>query len=104
VLGTFPKATRDDARRAISAAREALPGWKATPPPARGEILYRTSQLLLARHQEIARTLTQEEGKTLAEATGEVRRAADIFRYYAAEGWRAGGEILPSASADELLY
>ena len=104
VLGTFPKATREDARRAIAAAREALAGWKATPPPTRGDVLHRASQLLAARRAELARVLTQEEGKTLAEATAEVQRAADIFRYYAGEGWRMGGAVLPSASAGELLY
>jgi aldehyde dehydrogenase (NAD+) len=104
VLGTFPKATREDARRAISVAREALPGWKATPPPRRGELLDHASRLLMKRRDEIARVLTQEEGKTLPEATAEVIRAADIFKYYAGEGWRMSGAVLPSTSADELLY
>lgn len=104
VLGTFPKATRQDVQRAIAAAREALPGWKRTPPPARGEIMERASRLLAERQDEIARALTREEGKTLREAMGEVKRAADIFRYYGGEGWRVGGEVLPSAMRDELLY
>ncbi|MCZ7570348.1 MAG: aldehyde dehydrogenase family protein [Ardenticatenaceae bacterium] len=104
VLGTFPKATREDARRAIAAAREAAPGWANTPPPARGAILDKASQILDARRDEIAAALTREEGKTLAEASGEVTRARDIFRYYAGEGWRLGGEVLPSNSGGELLY
>jgi aldehyde dehydrogenase (NAD+) len=48
--------------------------------------------------------LTREEGKTLAEAKGEVARARDIFKYYAGEGWRYGGQVLPSSVNGELLY
>jgi aldehyde dehydrogenase (NAD+) len=52
----------------------------------------------------MARTLTREEGKTLAEATGEVTRARDILRYYSGEGWRYGGQVLPGSVKNELLY
>ena len=103
-LGTFPLATREDTRRAIEAAKEALPKWANMPPPARGLILDKASQLIGARMDEMAAVLTREEGKTLTESKGEVMRARDIFRYYAGEGFRLGGDVLPGNFADELLY
>jgi 2,5-dioxopentanoate dehydrogenase len=104
VIGTFPLATKDDVERAIEAANGALPGWANTPPPARGAILDKTAQIIDARQDELAKALTREEGKTFAEAKGEVLRARDIFKYYAGEGWRMGGQVLPSNVAGELLY
>ncbi|MFL7810133.1 MAG: aldehyde dehydrogenase family protein [Anaerolineae bacterium] len=104
VIGTFPSATRQDAERAIAAAKGALRDWATLPPPRRGEILYEASQVIDGRLDEMAAILTREEGKTLSESRGEVRRARDIFRYYAGEGWRAGGDVLPSSTEGELLY
>ena len=104
VVGLFPMASVEDTRRAIEAARKALPGWANTPPPARGAILDKASQIIAARLDEMAEALTREEGKTLAEAKGEVARARDIFRYYSGEGWRYGGQVLPSSANGELLY
>ncbi len=104
VVGLFPKASVEDARSALAAARSALPGWANTPPPARGAILDKASQIIAARLEEMATILTREEGKTLAEARGEVMRARDIFRYHSGEGWRYGGQVLPSNLGGELLY
>lgn len=104
ILGTFPMATADDTTRAIQAARNALEGWANTPGPNRGMILDKASQLLNARLDEIATALTREEGKTLAEAKGEVMRARDIFRFFSGEGWRIGGDVLPGNTGKELLY
>lgn len=104
VIGLFPRATVDDTRRAIAAARAALPAWAALPPPARGALLDRASQILTARLDEFATALTREEGKTLAEAKVEVVRARDVFRYFGGEGWRASGQVLPSNTSGELLY
>lgn len=104
IVGLLPQATVEDTREAIAAARSALPGWSNMPAAARGAILEKTSQILSVRMDEIARILTREEGKTLAEAKGEVTRARDIFRYYAGEGWRYGGQVLPGSSDRELLY
>ncbi len=103
-VAQYPLATLQDARAAIAAANEALPGWSRTPPPQRGAILDRASQIIDARLDAMARALTQEEGKTLAEARGEVMRARDIFRYFGGEGWRLGGQVLPNNTPDELLY
>ncbi len=104
VLGTFPNGTREDAQRALASAKEAFPAWAATPAPRRGSILYEASRALDARLDEIAAILVREEGKTLAEARGEAARARDIFRYYAGEGWRMGGEVLPSNLSGEMIY
>ncbi len=104
IIGHFPAATKADTRRAIDAARAALPGWAALPPPARGLILDKAARILEARQDEFAAMLTREEGKTRAEATAEVARARDIFRYFAGEGWRMGGDVLPSNVGGELLY
>jgi len=104
ILGTFPSATREDVRRAIEAAQAAFPQWAAMPAPARGTILDKASQIIAARLEDMATCLTREEGKTLAEARIEVARARDIFKYYAGEGWRMGGDVLPANSADTLLY
>ncbi|MCL4488627.1 MAG: aldehyde dehydrogenase family protein [Chloroflexi bacterium] len=104
VLGVFPMASPLDASNAIAAAQEAFCAWANTPPPNRGAILDRASQLIAARLEDLAITLTREEGKTLAEARGEVARARDIFRYYAGEGWRSDGSVLPSNTSNELLY
>jgi aldehyde dehydrogenase (NAD+) len=104
VLGTFPSATKEDTRNAIEAARAALPGWANMPPPARGVILDKASRVIEARADEFATALTREEGKTKTEAMVEVTRARDIFRFYAGEGWRMGGDVLPSNVGGELLY
>jgi acyl-CoA reductase-like NAD-dependent aldehyde dehydrogenase len=104
VLGTFPSATVADAAQAVAAAAEAFPAWRATPAPSRGAILFRAAELLDERFDDIAATLTREEGKTLAEAKGEVTRARDILRYFGGEGWRLGGDVLPANTADALLF
>ena len=104
VVARYPVATREDARRAIAAAREALPGWANMPPPSRGAILDKAALIVGARLDDMAAALTREEGKTLAEAKVEVGRARDLLRYYGGEGTRLGGSVLPSNTAGELLY
>ncbi len=104
LLGHFPSATIEDTQRAIAAANEALSGWANTPPPNRAAILDKASKIIDRRGDEFAKALTSEEGKTFAEARGEVNRARDIFSYAAGEGWRMGGQTLPSNIPGELLY
>lgn len=103
VLAVFPSATSADAAQAVAAAAEAFPAWAATPTPARGAILFRAAELLTERLEDVAHTLTREEGKTLAEARGEVTRARDILRYYGGEGWRVGGDLLPANTPNAML-
>ncbi|HXG46402.1 MAG TPA: aldehyde dehydrogenase family protein, partial [Methylomirabilota bacterium] len=93
-----------DAATAITAAQAAFPAWAATTAPARGRILSKASQLLEARKAELAELLTREEGKTLAEATGEVQRAADIFRFFGGLGYTLGGSTIPHDLPGNLLF
>lgn len=89
---------------AVAAAEAAQPAWGRTPLPARGAILEATAALLLERQAEIAVDLVREEGKTLAEAGGEVARAASFLRYYGGEGTRLGGETFPAGTERTLIY
>ena len=104
VVAELPDGGADEVEAALSAAEIALGEWRKTAAPARGAILGRAAELLTARKQEIGRDLCAEEGKTLAEATMEVQRAADIMRYHSGTGWRLGGESLPSSLPNTHLY
>src|SRR5438128_1936953 len=72
VLAEFPAATADDVGRAIAGAKKALEGWRSTPAPTRGRVLARAGEIARRRKDEIARTMTREQGKILREAKGEV--------------------------------
>jgi aldehyde dehydrogenase (NAD+) len=89
---------------AVEAARGAFPGWRNLPAPARGEVLRNAADLLDQRAESIGREFTREEGKTLAEAIGETRRAVGILRYFAGQTLEPDGETYPSHSATTLLY
>lgn len=96
LLGHFPRSGAADVDRAVAAAKAAFPGWRATPAPKRGEILYRVGQLLAARKEEVARILTREMGKVLVEARGDVQEGIDMAYYMAGEGRRLFGSVVPS--------
>ena len=96
VVGLFVNATPADVARAAEAAQAALPGWASMTGPARGALLYKVADLLEKRFEQISAEMTREEGKTLPEARGEVRRSINIFRYFAGEGSRLGGIVAPS--------
>ncbi|HLN02746.1 MAG TPA: aldehyde dehydrogenase family protein [Bryobacteraceae bacterium] len=96
VVALFSKGTAQDIGHAADAAATAFPAWSATAGPARGNILYKAADLLDRRFDSIAAEMTREEGKTLPEAKGEVRRSINIFRYFAGEGSRMPGQIVPS--------
>lgn len=104
VVATVSGSGVELAEEAVRAAAEAFPSWRATPPPARGEILRLAADLLESRADNIGRDLAREEGKTAAEATGETLRAVAILRYYAGQTLEPEGEIYPSASSDTFLY
>jgi alpha-ketoglutaric semialdehyde dehydrogenase len=96
IVGLHPKGTAADIEKAAAAAADALPKWAAMPGPARAAILFRAAEVLEHGFNDIGAEMTREEGKTLPEAKGEVRRAINIFRYFAGEGARAGGVLTPS--------
>jgi aldehyde dehydrogenase (NAD+) len=96
VVGLHVNGTPADVARAAAAAHEALPAWSGLTGPARGAYLYKVADLLDQRFEQISKEMTLEEGKTLPESKGEVRRAINIFRYFAAEGSRFAGVLAPS--------
>jgi len=96
VVARHTAGTAGDAREAVDAASAALPGWAAMTGPARGSLLNKAADVLDGRFEQVAAEMTREEGKTLPEAKGEVRRSINIFRYFAAEGARLGGVVAPS--------
>src|SRR5690348_2787931 len=96
LVGTFAKGTAQDVEDAAAAAAAALPGWSAMSGPARGNILYKAADILDRKFEQVAADMTREEGKTLPEAKGEVRRSINLFRYFAGEGSRMPGMLVPS--------
>src|SRR5580658_41913 len=96
VVCRFSKGSAADIRAAAEAAARALPAWANLNAPARGNILFKTAEILESRLDEVAADMTREEGKTLPEAKGEVRRSINIFRYFGGEGSRLDGMLVPS--------
>lgn len=96
LVGLFVKASAADVSRAAEAAEAAFSAWSALPGPARGNYLYKVADILDRKFDEISADMTREEGKTLPEAKGEVRRSINIFRYFAGEGSRMNGLLVPS--------
>jgi acyl-CoA reductase-like NAD-dependent aldehyde dehydrogenase len=96
VLGRFPKSNKKDVNEAIAAAEEALPKWRATPAPKRGEILFKVAELLLQQKESLAQDMTREMGKVIGETRGDVQEAIDLTYYTAGEGRRLLGETVPS--------
>jgi len=104
VIAEYPLATAADVRLALDAAVAAFPAWRKTPGPERGRVLWRAADIARRRVDEIARTLTREEGKILKEARGEVLKGISLLEYYAGEGFRMHGKTLPSESRDTFTY
>jgi acyl-CoA reductase-like NAD-dependent aldehyde dehydrogenase len=102
-LAAFRAATEADADAAVAAAHRAAPGWADTPMHERAQILRRAADLLDARAETVGAELTREEGKTLPEGIGEVRRAAEILRYHAGEADRDAGEVYSSPRKGESI-
>jgi aldehyde dehydrogenase (NAD+) len=104
VIAEFPAATGGDVQNAIEAAQGAFRGWRNTPGPERGRVLWRAADIARARADEIARTLTREEGKIFKEAKGEVMKGISLLEFYAGEGFRMHGKTLPSEARDTFTY
>ena len=104
LIGRFAASGAEDVEAAVSAAAEAFPAWRAMSPIARANILYKASELLAARINDVGADLTREEGKTLKEGIGETTRAMQILRYFAGEAHQPTGEHYPSMNPNTLLY
>ena len=96
VIAEFQDSSAIDIDRAVEHADQAFLTWKNTPAPKRGEILFRAGEILVRDKECIAKQMTQEMGKTLAETRGDVQEAIDMAYYAAGEGRRMAGETVPS--------
>ncbi|HKS34457.1 MAG TPA: NAD-dependent succinate-semialdehyde dehydrogenase [Enterobacteriaceae bacterium] len=97
VVATVAKAGTQETEDAIAAASRAFPGWRAKTAKERSELLYRWYQLIIEHKSWLARLMTTEQGKPLKEAEGEVEYAASFIQWFAEQGKRANGEIIPQA-------
>jgi succinate-semialdehyde dehydrogenase / glutarate-semialdehyde dehydrogenase len=94
-IGILPHASKADLDRALEAAEKAYPVWRNTSPQDRGKILKRAADLMRQRAEHIARIATIEEGKTIHESRIELQFSADVIEWFAEEGRRAYGRVLP---------
>lgn len=92
---------RDDAKRAIDAAHAAFPGWSGRTAYERSALLYRAWQIMTERKEELARTMTTEQGKPIRAARNEVQYGADFLLWYAEEAKRVYGETIPAPRGDQ---
>jgi alpha-ketoglutaric semialdehyde dehydrogenase len=104
VIGSFASADVADVRCAIDAAEDALPAWRALSGFARGEYLRKAADILEGRLEEVAQAMVRENGKTILEARGETARGVALLRFYAAEGARPCGDVIPSVNPRTFVY
>jgi len=96
VVARYPKGGEAEVDQAVKAARAAFPGWSQASPEVRSDVLDKAGTLIMSRAKDLGALLSREEGKTLAEGTGEVMRAARILKYFAGEALRRHGQTLDS--------
>src|SRR5690348_16189557 len=96
VIGCFPRSGPEDVARAVASAKRGFAVWSRTPAPLRGEVLHRVGDLLVQRKEHIARAMTREMGKVLAETQGDVQEGIDTAHYAHTEGRRLFGRTVPS--------
>jgi len=96
MIGTFPKSGKEDVDEAVTAARAAFEKWRLVPAPKRGDIMRKVGDLMVERKEELARQMTREMGKVLAETRGDVQEGIDTAYYASSEGRRLFGHTVPS--------
>ena len=96
IVGRFPLSSVADVARAVESAQRGFDLWKRTPAPARGDVLRRVGEIMIARKEELADLMTREMGKPLAETRGDVQEGIDTAFYAATEGRRLFGHTVPS--------
>ncbi|MGD6846916.1 alpha-ketoglutaric semialdehyde dehydrogenase GucD [Rossellomorea aquimaris] len=104
IVGYMQMSNREEADKAVIAAKEAQRVWKKLAGSERGAFLYKAADILERRTNEIAECMTREMGKTLPEAKGETARGVAILRYYAGEGMRKVGDVIPSTDSKALMF
>ena len=102
-LGTVPRMGADETRRAIDAANAAYPAWRALTAKARAVILRKFFDLMMANQEDLAQLMTAEQGKPLTESRGEIAYAASFLEWFAEEGKRAYGDVIPPTFADRRI-
>ena len=95
-IGRFPRSNATDVAAAVASAARGFAQWRRTPAPARGDVLRRVGEILVARKEELADLMTREMGKPLAETRGDVQEGIDTAFYAATEGRRLFGHTVPS--------
>ncbi len=103
VLGTVPNMGRCETERAIDAAEKALPAWRARTAGDRAKIMRKLFDLMMANQDALGELLSREQGKPLAEAKGEIAYSASLIEWFAEEGKRAYGDVVPSFQADRRI-
>jgi len=103
ILGTIPQMGEPETRRTIEAASRAFPAWAARTAKERANILRRWFDLVMANQEDLAVLMTAEQGKPLAEARGEIAYAASFIEWFAEEGKRVYGDVIPGHQADKRL-
>ncbi len=103
VLGSIPDMGAAETRRAIDAANAAWPAWRARTAKERHAILLRWFNLMMQHQEDLAQLLTAEQGKPLAEARGEIAYGASFIEWFAEEGKRAYGDVIPQHQADKRI-
>ncbi|MDE2412022.1 MAG: NAD-dependent succinate-semialdehyde dehydrogenase [Sphingomonadales bacterium] len=103
VLGTVPAMGAAETARAIAAAEAALPAWRARTAGDRARIMRRLFDLIMANQDALGELLSREQGKPLPEARGEIAYGAGFIEWFAEEGKRAYGEVIPAHAADRRI-
>lgn len=103
VLGTVPKMGADETARAIDAAEAALPAWRAKTAGERAKLMRKLFELMLQHQDDLGELLSREQGKPLAEGKGEIAYGASFIEWFAEEGKRAYGDVIPGHAADRRI-
>ncbi|WP_088006849.1 alpha-ketoglutaric semialdehyde dehydrogenase GucD [Indiicoccus explosivorum] len=104
VLGKFQMSSANDLDEAVSAASAAQKKWRKLSGKERGDFLFKVADVLESKTEYVAEAMTKEMGKTFAEAKGETARGVAILRYYAGEGMRPVGDVIPSTDSEALMF
>jgi len=104
IVGLIPNSVKADLDAAAAAAKAAQRAWRKLAGSQRGALLFKAADIIESRTAEIGEAMTREMGKTLPEAKGETARGVAILRYYAGEGMRKVGDVIPSTDADAFMY
>ncbi|MDR6549911.1 alpha-ketoglutaric semialdehyde dehydrogenase GucD [Paenibacillus qinlingensis] len=104
IVGYVQQSSLADLNDAVGAAKAAKLSWRKLSGSARGEYLFKAADRLERRLDEIAEMMTREMGKTFPEAKGETARGVAILRYYAGEGMRKTGDVIPSTDSTALMF